>query len=148
MIRSTSERRWAVGLRLLPSGRIELELRDGDRAHRTLCTCAAPCQAVRAVEEFLDEYRTPRDELDLVALTPGALAPLVWSTRSAAAGLYWCATVLGHTWPPAWVPLVERRGTREHRSADLFEPPLLERRRRRASLPVADGLKPRASSPS
>jgi hypothetical protein len=122
-----SQRRWGVVLRLLPSGRIELTLRDGDVAHRKVCTCQSPCQAVRVIEEFLDEYRTSRDELDLCAVTQ-ATSPLVWSTRSAAAGLYWCATVLGRSWPPAWVPLVERRGAREH-WPQPFEPPLVERRR-------------------
>jgi hypothetical protein len=148
MIRSIDQRRWAVALRLLPSGRIELSLRDGDRAAGELLTCTAPCQAVRRIEQFLDEYRTPRDELSLFAVLPGRDNPLVWSTHSAAAGLYWCATVLAHTWPPVWVPLVERRGTREHMPAQLFEPPLLERRRRAGESRGADGLKASAAGPS
>lgn len=143
---AVSQRRWGVTLRLLPSGRIELTLRDGDAAQRKLCTCRSPCQAVRVIEQFLDEYRSSRDELVLYARMPGT-EPLVWSTRSAAAGLYWCATVLGRTWPPAWVPLVERRGARRHWPLP-FEPPLVERRRARDDSPGADGLKAARTGPS
>jgi hypothetical protein len=142
-----SPRRWGVVLQLLPSGRIELTLRDGDVARRARFTCHSPCQAVQTIEQFLDEYRTSVDELDLCAVVPGS-GPLVWSTRSLAAGLYWCATVLSRSWPPAWVPLVERRGARAHTQLPFWKPPLVERRRGPRQFPGPDALKASRTGPS
>jgi hypothetical protein len=121
----TAPRRWEAELRVLPSGRIAVQLVDDE--HATLTVCPSPSAAICTIEEFLRAFRCWHDELVLWSRSDMA-PPQMWTTRSSAGGLYWCTVVLGKLWPPPWVPLIERRGTRAFAGVPPFEAPLLERR--------------------
>jgi len=129
-------RRWEAELRVLPSGRIAVQLVDDERV--TLIVCQSPSAAIHLIQDFLYAFRTSHDELVLWSRSE-TVPPQMWSTRSVAGGLYWCTIVLGKLWPPPWVPLIERRGTRAFAGVPPFEAPLVERRgvRRREPEPRA-----------
>ena len=109
---------------VLPSGRIKLCLMANARA--AVHILASPSRAMDVIESFLLGFHSLEDELSL--LVRDGHGPQAWSTRSRYAGLYWCATVLARIWPPDWVPVVERRGSRLYATLSSGEPPLIERR--------------------
>jgi hypothetical protein len=110
---------------VLPSGRIHLRLLGGE--HDDDMACGSPWEAIEAVERYLAPSESWTDEFALVEHSP-LDPPTVWFTHCRAAALYWCAAVLAKTWPPRWIPLIERRGTRAFAGEPPFEPPLIERR--------------------
>jgi hypothetical protein len=130
----TPPRRWEAELRVLPSGRIALQLVDDERS--TLTVCGSPSQAIDTIEEFLLRFRSWHDEF-VVWARLGEAPPQMWATRSPAGGLYWCTIMLGKVWPPPWVPLIERRGTRAFAGVPPFEAPLVDRRGGRQRKPRA-----------
>ena len=123
---------WGVDLRVLPSGRIKLCLMANACAATHVLT--SPSRAMDAIESFLLSSGFESFEDELCLLIRDAHAAHTWSTRSRYSGLYWCATVLARIWPPRWTPVVERRGSKLYAGVSAWaEPPLIERRRSRAS---------------
>jgi hypothetical protein len=121
----TPPRRWEAELRILPSGRVAVQLIDG--VHASVAVCSSPIQAIRTIERFIRPFRCWHDELVVWSRTESG-PPQLWTTRSPSGGLYWCTIILSKVWPPPWVPLVERRGSRRFVGSPGFEPPLIERR--------------------
>jgi hypothetical protein len=113
-----------VDLCILPSGRIRLRLLADE--HSSVHLLGSPTRAMELIEAFLICFESLADEL--VLFVHDIHGAQTWSTRSRWAGLYWCATVLARIWPPEWVPVVERRGSRAYASLSYSEPPLIERR--------------------
>jgi hypothetical protein len=115
-------RHWKVVLELVARRRISVRVETPTQP--VLVDCHTPEATMDVLAGLLARFRSNCDELTAAARAVGG-AWSCWSTTSSGSALYWCASMLGKIWPPARVPLFERRARDAQPCAD---PPLIERR--------------------
>ena len=90
---------WEIHLRIPADGPVAVACkRGGDRLLNGVVRLSTPAEALELLERLLAVFREG-DQLFITARTHDTSLSM-WSTRSRAAGLYWCATALSQLWRP------------------------------------------------